>query len=63
MDLREIRPCHGSGGYLQASHRGGGFATGSVHVEVVVGEVTLRQVFSLSSSAVPRQYHSTGAPY
>jgi hypothetical protein len=35
---------------------------GSVHVGFVVDKVTLGQVFSLSTSVFPCQFHSTGAP-
>jgi hypothetical protein len=39
-----------------------GFDPGSVHVGFVVDKVALGQVFSLSSSVFPCQFHSTGAP-
>jgi len=46
LDKRQSRPFHDSGGYSQASHRGGaGFNFSSVHVIFVAEKVTLQHVF------------------
>jgi hypothetical protein len=42
--------------------RSPGFDPGSVHMGFVVDKVALGQVFPLSTSVFPCQFHSTGAP-
>jgi hypothetical protein len=39
-----------------------GFDPGSVHVGFVVDKVALGQVFYQSTSVLPCEYHSSGAP-
>ena len=46
----------------QVVSRRPGFDPGSVHVEFVVDKVALGQVFPPSTSVLPCQFHSTGAP-